>query len=59
MGHALDAAMRQATWLAARPQADSRLRPLARRLANTLRPPTVAMRERNPWRRLRTSFDGW
>jgi hypothetical protein len=41
------------------PQADSRLRPLARRLASTLRPPTVAMRERNPWRRLRTSFDGW
>ena len=39
-------------------QADSRLRPLARRLASTLRPPTVAMRARNPCRRLRTSFDG-
>jgi hypothetical protein len=35
------------------------LRPLARRLASTLRPPTVAMRERKPWRRLRTITLGW
>ena len=32
----------------ARRQADRRLRPLARRFANTARPPTVDMRERNP-----------
>ncbi len=25
----------------------------------TLRPPTFAMRLRKPWRRLRTSFEGW
>ena len=31
---------------------------LERRLASTLRPPTVAERLRNPWRRFRTSFDG-
>src|SRR3546814_14622167 len=37
------------------PQADSFLRPLARRAASTLRPPTVAERERKPWRRFRTS----
>lgn len=24
-----------------------------------LRPALVAMRERNPWRRLRTRFEGW
>jgi hypothetical protein len=35
------------------------LRPRARRAAMTLRPPLVAMRERNPWRRLRTSLLGW
>ncbi len=35
-------------------QADSRLRPRARRAAMTLRPPTVPIRERKPWRRLRT-----
>jgi hypothetical protein len=40
-------------------QADRRLRPLALRRASTLRPPLVAMRARNPWRRLRTSRDGW
>ena len=42
-----------------RPQAESRLRPLARRAAMTLRPPTVSIRARNPWRRLRTIFEGW
>src|SRR3546814_4334357 len=36
------------------PQADSFLRPLARRAARTLRPPTVAARARKPWRRSRT-----
>jgi hypothetical protein len=40
-------------------QAESRLRPRLRRAAMTLRPPTVAMRERKPWRRLRTSLLGW
>jgi len=40
------------------PQADSRLRPLARRRERTLRPPAVSMRLRNPWRRLRTSLLG-
>ena len=35
-------------------QADRRLRPRARRAAITRRPPTVAMRERKPCRRLRT-----
>ena len=39
-------------------QAESRLRPRARRVATTFRPPTVAMRARKPWRRLRTSFEG-
>ncbi len=39
-------------------QAESFLRPCLRRLARTLRPPTVAMRERKPWRRLRTSLLG-
>lgn len=39
-------------------QADSLLRPWARRRASTLRPPTVAIRERNPWRRLRTILLG-
>jgi hypothetical protein len=36
-------------------QALSRLRPRARRAAITFRPPTVAIRLRKPWRRLRTS----
>jgi len=35
------------------------LRPFERRAATTRRPPFVAMRERNPWRRLRTSRLGW
>ena len=39
--------------------ADRRLRPLALRRASTFRPPLVAMRARKPWRRLRTSRDGW
>jgi hypothetical protein len=37
----------------------SRLRPWARRAATTLRPPLVAMRARNPCRRLRTNLLGW
>ena len=41
-----------------RRQALSRLRPLARRVASTLRPPTVAVRARKPCRRLRTSLLG-
>jgi hypothetical protein len=39
-------------------QALRRLRPRARRAARTLRPPAVARRARNPWRRLRTSLEG-
>jgi hypothetical protein len=39
-------------------QADSFLRPWARRRASTLRPPAVAMRARNPWRRFRTILLG-
>ena len=39
-------------------QTQSRARPLARRAAITLRPPTVCMRLRNPWFRARRSFDG-
>jgi hypothetical protein len=39
-------------------QAVRRLRPRARRRAISLRPLRVAMRERKPWRRLRTSRDG-
>lgn len=39
-------------------QADRRLRPRARRAAMILRPPTVAMRARKPWRRLRTILLG-
>ncbi len=38
--------------------AERRLRPLARRAARILRPPTVALRARNPWRRLRTKLLG-
>jgi len=41
-----------------KPQADSRLRPRARRAESTLRPPVVAIRVRKPWRRLRTSLLG-
>ena len=40
-------------------QADKRLRPFARRDASTLRPAAVAVRARNPWRRLRTRLLGW
>jgi hypothetical protein len=40
-------------------QADSVLRPRARRAARTLRPPGVALRARKPWRRLRTRRLGW
>ena len=39
-------------------QAESRLRPIARRFDSTLRPPTVAVRARKPCRRLRTSLLG-
>ena len=39
--------------------ADKRLRPLARRAFITRRPPTVAIRARKPWRRLRTRLLGW
>jgi len=42
-----------------RPQAESRFRPFRRRLAITRRPPTVAIRLRKPWRRLRTNLLGW
>ena len=35
------------------------MRPLARRRFRILRPFLVAMRARNPWRFLRTRFDGW
>ena len=44
---------------AKRAQADSRLRPFARRAASTRRPATVDMRARKPCRRLRTSLLGW
>jgi len=40
-------------------QTESRARPLARRAASTLRPPTVCMRLRNPCFRARRSFEGW
>jgi len=39
-------------------QAESFLRPWARRRASTLRPPTVAIRARKPWRRFRTILLG-
>ena len=39
-------------------QGQSRLRPLARRLASTRRPPLVAMRARNPCVRLRCRLLG-
>ncbi len=41
------------------PQRARRLRPLARRLLSTARPPRVAMRARNPHLRLLFTFDGW
>ena len=34
-------------------------RPLALRLFNTLRPPGVSIRMRNPWVRLRRTLLGW
>jgi hypothetical protein len=40
-------------------QAETRLRPLARRRASTFWPFLVAMRERKPWRRLRFRLLGW
>jgi len=40
-------------------QAESRLRPLARRRASTFWPFVVAIRDRKPWRRLRTRRLGW
>lgn len=36
-----------------------RLRPFARRAANTARPPRVFERTRKPWVRLRRVTDGW
>src|ERR1700728_3938273 len=41
------------------PKAERRLRPLARRRANTSRPFLVAIRARKPCRRARTSLLGW
>lgn len=40
-------------------QAESFLRPRARRARMTLRPPGVAIRVRKPWRRARTRLLGW
>jgi len=40
-------------------QADSRLRPFRLRLASIRRPPTVALRARNPWVRFLRKFFGW
>ena len=40
-------------------QADSRLRPEARRRFRMIRPLLVAMRARKPWRRARTRLLGW
>ena len=39
--------------------ADKRLRPFARRLFSTARPPGVAIRALNPWVRLRFKLLGW
>jgi hypothetical protein len=39
--------------------ADSRFLPLERRAARTLRPPTVLLRAKYPWRRLRFRLLGW
>jgi hypothetical protein len=36
-----------------------RLRPLARRAANTARPPRVLERTKKPWVRLRLVTEGW
>jgi hypothetical protein len=49
---------RVASWKCPRAQAESRLRPLARRRAITRMPPLVSIRLRKPWRRLRTSLLG-
>ena len=40
-------------------QTDRRTRPLARRAASTLRPPTVLIRARKPCVRARRNLDGW
>jgi len=42
-----------------RRQTQRRARPLARRARRTLRPPTVFMRARKPWVRLRLTTEGW
>lgn len=52
------AALFQALEHGVRRHAERRLRPLALRLARIRRPPTVALRARNPWRRLRTKTLG-
>jgi hypothetical protein len=44
--------------LARRGYSPSRLRPRARRLRNTARPPGVRLRTRNPWRRARRVLEG-
>lgn len=44
---------------AGRGYSPSRRRPRARRLRSTARPPRVALRTRNPWRRARRVFEGW
>jgi hypothetical protein len=44
--------------LAARGYSPRRLRPRARRLRNTARPPLVRLRTRNPWRRARRVLEG-
>lgn len=40
-------------------QAQRFLRPRLRRARSTLRPPTVALRAKKPWRRARTRLLGW
>jgi hypothetical protein len=45
--------------LAGRDYSPRRRRPRARRLRSTLRPPTVRLRTRKPWRRARRVFEGW
>jgi hypothetical protein len=52
-------ARRKTEEAAQRGYAVSRLRPLARLALMTFRPPRVAMRERNPCRRLRFKLLGW
>src|SRR5262245_45886005 len=44
---------------ARRDQGQRLLRPRARRRLSTRRPPLVAIRARNPWRRLRRKLLGW